>query len=118
MTEITIKPWTNYGHRRGYANQKPSPNPNPNWSGNPPGTTSPPIAWADWSANRRPSVRSCVVALTGTIAPEVKITQMPDGVMALDRMDVPRWFTKRPPVLTSEQVDAIYAVARRSDTWV
>jgi hypothetical protein len=64
------------------------------------------------------SVRSCVVVLTGTIVPEVKIKQMPDDVMVLDRMDVPRWFKKRPPVLTPEQVDVIYAVARRSDTWV
>jgi len=64
------------------------------------------------------SVRSCVVVLTGTIVPEVKVKQMPDDVMVLDRMDVPRWFKKRPTVLTPEQVDAIYAVARRSDTWV
>lgn len=64
------------------------------------------------------SVRSCVVVLTGTIVPEVNIKQMPDDVMVLDRMDVPRWFKKRPDVLTPEQVEAIYAVARRSDTWV
>ncbi len=64
------------------------------------------------------SVRSCVVVLTGTMIPEVKIKQMPDDVMVLDRMDVPRWFKKGKPVLTPEQVDAIYAVARRSDTWV
>jgi Nuclease-related domain len=64
------------------------------------------------------SVRSCVVVLTGTIIPEVNIKQMPDDVMVLDRMDVPRWFNKRPAVLKPEQVEAIYAVARRSDTWV
>ncbi len=64
------------------------------------------------------SVRSCVVVLTGTIVPEVNIKQMPDDVMVLDRMDVPRWFKKRPGVLTREQIEAIYAVARRSDTWV
>ena len=64
------------------------------------------------------SVRSCVVVLTGTIIPEVNIKQMPDDVMVLDRIDVPRWFKKRPAVLTPEQVEAIYAVARRSDTWV
>jgi hypothetical protein len=64
------------------------------------------------------SVRSCVVVLTGTIIPEVNIKQMPDDVMVLDRMDVPRWFKKRPEVLTPGHVDAIYAVARRSDTWV
>jgi hypothetical protein len=63
------------------------------------------------------SVRSCVVVLTGTIIPEVNIKQMPDDVMVLDRMDVPRWFKKRPAVLSQEQIDAIYAVARRSDTW-
>jgi Nuclease-related domain len=64
------------------------------------------------------SVRSCVVVLTGSIVPEVNIKQMPDDVMVLDRMDVPRWFKKRPAALTPEQVEAIYAVARRSDTWV
>lgn len=64
------------------------------------------------------SVRSCVVVLTGTIVPDVTIRQMPDDVMVLDRMDVPRWFKKRPAALTSEQVDAIYDVARRSGTWV
>lgn len=64
------------------------------------------------------SVRSCVVVLTGTIIPEVNIKQMPDDVMVLDRMDVPRWFKKRRDVLAPEQVEAIYAVARRSDTWV
>ncbi len=63
------------------------------------------------------SVRSCVVVLTGTLIPEVNIKQMPDDVMVLDRMDVPRWFKKRPAVLTPEQVETIYAVARRSDTW-
>ena len=42
---------------------------------------------------------------------------MPDDVMVLDRMDVPRWCKKRRAVLAPEQVDAIYAVARRSDTW-
>ncbi len=64
------------------------------------------------------SVRSCVVVLTGTIVPEVTIKQMPDDVMVLDRMDVPRWFKKRPEVLTPDEVEAIYAVARWSDTWV
>lgn len=62
-------------------------------------------------------VRSCVVVLTGTIVPEVNIKEMPDDVMVLDRMDVPRWFKKRKPVLTAEQVENIYDVARRSTTW-
>lgn len=63
-------------------------------------------------------MRSCVVVLTGAIIPEVNIKQMPDDVMVLDRMDVPRWFKRRPAVLSQEQAEAVYAVARRSDTWV
>ena len=43
---------------------------------------------------------------------------MPDDLMVLDRVDALRSFMKRPAILTPEQVDAIYAVVRRSDTWV
>lgn len=63
------------------------------------------------------TVRSCIVVLTGTIVPEVKIKQMPDDVMVLDRMDVPRWFKKRPSSLPPEHIDAIFDAARRSTTW-
>lgn len=57
----------------------------------------------------------CIV-LSGTAT--VTIKQQPDDVIVLTARDVPRWFKKRRLVLTPEQVDAIYAVARRSDTWV
>jgi len=59
-----------------------------------------------------------VLVLTGSFIPIVDYRQMPDDVMVLDKMDVPRWFKKRPTVFTPEQVEAIYEVARRSTTWV
>jgi hypothetical protein len=62
-------------------------------------------------------VRSCVVVLTGTVVPGITIRQMPDDVMVLDRMDIPRWFKKRPAIFTQDDVEAIYEVARRSTTW-
>lgn len=44
--------------------------------------------------------------------------QPPDGdVVVMTRKEVAKWLGKRPGVLTVEQVEAIYAVARRSDTW-
>jgi len=57
----------------------------------------------------------CIV-LSG--AATVTIKQQPDDVIVLTARDVPRWFKKRRLVLTPEQVGAIHAVARRSDTWV
>src|SRR5690606_41558997 len=62
-------------------------------------------------------VVSCIVVLTGSLVPEVTIRQMPDDVMVLDKWDTPRWFRRRPSVYTPDQVEQIYAVARRSDTW-
>ncbi|MDN4473460.1 hypothetical protein [Demequina zhanjiangensis] len=63
------------------------------------------------------SVRSCVVVLTGSFIPEVTYRQMPEDVMVLDRMDLPRWFKKRPAVLSPDEVEGIYEIARRSTTW-
>ncbi len=45
-------------------------------------------------------------------------SQPPDGdVIVMTRKEVAKWLAKRPEVLTDEQVETIYAVARRSDTW-
>jgi hypothetical protein len=45
-------------------------------------------------------------------------SQPDDGaVVVMTRREVAKWLAKRPDVLTDEQVEAIYAVARRSDTW-
>lgn len=45
-------------------------------------------------------------------------SQPPDGdVIVMTRREVAKWLAKRPEVLTAEQVEVIYTVARRSDTW-
>ncbi|MFW2513699.1 nuclease-related domain-containing protein [Demequina sp. SO4-13] len=62
-------------------------------------------------------VVGCVVVLTGSLVPEVTYKQMPDDVRVLDKWDVPKWFKKRPAVLSPEQVEAVFEVARRSTTW-
>lgn len=46
------------------------------------------------------------------------IKERPVDVAVLGSREVVRWLKRRPAVLTPEQVEAIYAVARRSDTWV
>ena len=63
------------------------------------------------------AVRSCVVVLTGTVVPEIKIKEMPDDVMVLDRMDIPKIFNRSTQRLTSEGIDEIYELGRRSTTW-
>ena len=62
-------------------------------------------------------VRAVLVFLTCTVIPQVTIRQMPD-VLVLDRMDIPRIFKRSPERLTPEAVERVYAIARRSTTWV
>lgn len=63
------------------------------------------------------SVRPVLVFLTGSLIPDVTIKQQPDDVVVLDRMDIPRAFKKAPQRLTLEQIEQLYACARRSITW-
>lgn len=63
------------------------------------------------------SVRPCVALLTGSFIPDVTIKQQPDDVRVLNKWQVPGWFKRRSRVFSTEQVEAIYAVARRSATW-
>lgn len=62
-------------------------------------------------------VMGTVVVLTGTIVPEVTYRDKPDDVRVLDKWDVPRWYRKRRAVLSRAQVQEVFEVARRSDTW-
>ena len=64
-----------------------------------------------------PYVKAALVLLTGTTVPQIKVKGMPEHVMVLNRLDVPRWFQRRETMLTPEQVDAVFEVARRSTTW-
>jgi hypothetical protein len=64
------------------------------------------------------------VPVTGLIAivGAEKLTprdQPRDGaVVVVRREDIYRWLSRRPAVLDDKQIDAIYAAARRSTTWV
>lgn len=62
-------------------------------------------------------VRAVLVFLTGTVIPQVTIKQMSD-VLVLDRMDIPGAFKRAPERISSEMIDRIYEIARRSTTWV
>ncbi|MDT9594232.1 nuclease-related domain-containing protein [Nocardioides zeae] len=48
----------------------------------------------------------------------VNRAKAPDDVAVVTRMELVRWASRLPTVLTPEQVDAVFAAARRSTTWV
>jgi hypothetical protein len=58
-----------------------------------------------------------LIFTTATLIPDVTIKSKPKDVGILDRMDVPRAFKRASTVLTAEQVDRVFAMARRSTTW-
>ena len=57
-------------------------------------------------------MKAGLVFLTGSIVPDVTIKQMPDDVLILDRMDIPRAFKKSPKRLTPDGIAEIYDIAR------
>lgn len=61
-------------------------------------------------------VRAVLVFLTGTVVPRVSIAQMPD-VLVLHRLNLNRTLRRTLAMLSTEQVERVYAVARRSSTW-
>jgi len=62
-------------------------------------------------------VRPVLVFLTGTLVPNVTIKQQPDGVLILDRTDIPGAFKRAASRLTADQLDQVFEKARRSTTW-
>lgn len=64
-------------------------------------------------------VRGCVAIHNGGLKePEVKFAHHFKDVWVVTRWNIVRVLRKAEPVLTPEQVEAIYEVARRSSTWV
>ncbi len=61
--------------------------------------------------------KALLVFLTGTVLPQVTIKQVPDEVLVLDRMDVPRVFKRAPARLSAQQVNDIFEQARKSSLW-
>lgn len=63
----------------------------------------------------------CPVHVEGLIvtvnADDVTVKTQPDGVSVVPRMQVTKWLLRHGDILTGEQVDVVYAVARRSSTW-
>lgn len=62
-------------------------------------------------------VTPALVFLTGTFIPQVTIKDKPEGVIILDRLDLPRYFRRRPPRLDPSQVAHVFEFARRSSSW-
>lgn len=59
-----------------------------------------------------------VIAVMGARKGFTVKAQPPEGdVVVMTRREVGKWLAKRPEALTDEQIEAIYAVTRRSDTW-
>lgn len=63
-------------------------------------------------------VKPVLVILTARFQSTVTIKQQPDDVLVLTGADVPRAFTRWKPILTTSEVESLYAQARRSTTWV
>lgn len=52
------------------------------------------------------------------VANDLRIKNLPDDVDVVGRRVVSRWLANGPPKLSQDEVEAIYAVARRRSTWV
>jgi hypothetical protein len=66
---------------------------------------------------RHVPVRAVLVILTGSLVPNVTVKQQPADVLVLDRMDVPGVFRRAPVRMAAEEVEEVYALARREETW-
>lgn len=62
-------------------------------------------------------MKAVLVILTGTVIPQVTIKQMPADVAVLDQMDIPRVFRRADKKLMPQQVEELFAQARRSSLW-
>jgi hypothetical protein len=52
------------------------------------------------------------------MASDLRIKNPAEGVSVIGRKRIVRWLLSQPHTLTTEEVDAIYSVARRRSTWV
>jgi hypothetical protein len=63
-------------------------------------------------------VKPVLVILTARFQSTVTVKQQPDDVLVLTGVDVARAFSRWKPILDFSEVEALYAQARRSTTWV
>ena len=61
------------------------------------------------------------VNVVGLVVPvgadDLVIRKPPSDVVVVNRMRVAKYLSRRPPILDAPTIEAIYAAARRSDTW-
>ncbi len=66
-----------------------------------------------------PVTTTGVIAVMGARKGFTVKAQPPDGaVFVITRREVAKWLAKQPVVLKDVQVEALYAVARRPETWL
>jgi len=62
------------------------------------------------------------VTATGIVVPvgadDIVIKTPPTDVHVVNRRALAEWLRERPAVLTDDAIDAVFAAARRSTTWV
>lgn len=68
------------------------------------------------AAGAGPLTATGVIAVMGARGGFTVKTQ-PAGVVVVTRKEVGKWLARQPDVLTDDQVDAVYTVARKASTW-
>jgi hypothetical protein len=62
-------------------------------------------------------VRPVIVFVTPRFTDNLTISRQPEDVLVLDRLHIPASFKRSAQRLTPDQVEQLYAAARRSTTW-
>ncbi len=70
------------------------------------------------ASGRRVRVTPCLVIVTGSTHPDIVVHEEIEGVLVLDSSTVVRTFRKLEPVLTPDDVEAVFGSARRRASWV
>ena len=70
------------------------------------------------ASGRRVRVKPCLVIVTGSAHPDIVVQEAIAGALVLDSSTVVRTFRKLEPVLTPDDVEAVFDAARRRASWV
>lgn len=70
------------------------------------------------ASGRRVNVRPCLVMVTGSAHSDIVVHEEIEGALVLDSSTVVRTFRKLEPLLTPDDVEAVFDAARRRASWV
>jgi hypothetical protein len=70
------------------------------------------------ASGRRVKVTPCLVIVTGSTHPDIVVQEAIEDVLVLDSSTVVRTFRRLEPVLTPDDVEAVFDAARRRASWV